>query len=100
MIAVPTRELSGQAPAFACGRRQERDSAAWPGAIAFGSTTSARLSAACSGSKRRVVDTGGWSPRSVSPGAPTEPSADASKGSLAQFVGLKAKLFCETAAGA
>ncbi len=59
MIAVPTRELSGQFEASACGRGQERNSASLLGPRTAGRVTSARFSAACSGLKRSVVVTGG-----------------------------------------
>ena len=75
MVAVPTRELSGQALASACGREQARWVTARFGPSEIGRITSARLSAASSGSNLSVVLTGGNWRALVIPGAPIEPSA-------------------------
>src|SRR6185503_19201396 len=95
MIAVPTRELSGQLLASACGRGQARCAPARFGPSASGRITSARFRAAASGSNFSVVVTGGKPPAFVSPGAPIEPSAVAVKGSESQPVGVIAHVFSE-----
>ena len=74
IVAVPTRELSGQLLALDASREHAR----WaPGRLGWtdsGRITSARLSAASSGSNLSVVLTSGnWLARH--PGAPNEPSA-------------------------
>jgi hypothetical protein len=88
MIAVPTRELSGQLFASACARGQARWVTERFGPSEVGRITSARFSAACSGSNLRVVVTGGNSCGPVIPGAPIDPSAVGPKPSELQPVGV------------
>ena len=99
MIAVPTRELSGHAVAFASARGHARPNDAATGATDVGSVTSARLSAACSGSKRSVVLSGGWSPFRSWSGEPSEPSAVGANSSASQPVGVSANVFSDDLAG-
>ncbi|MET0511315.1 MAG: hypothetical protein ABW135_06500 [Thermoleophilaceae bacterium] len=96
---MPTRAESGQKGAAAPGV-QTRGNAARSGAADRGSVTSARFSAACSGSKRSVVLSGGFDPRRIAPGAPSEPSADGEKPSLSHPLGVKPKVLPENVAGA
>src|SRR5262245_24361284 len=100
MIAVPTRELSGQLLASARARGQARWAPGRFGPSASGRITSARLSAAPSGSNFSVVLTGGKSASLVIPGAPIEPSALALNGSDSQPVGVIWKVFSEKTVGA
>ena len=94
MMAVPTRELSGQNGVAADGR-QARSNVDRFGTSEAGSVTSARLSAACSGSKRRIVVKGGCDLRAVAPGAPSAPAAVGAKPRRSQPVGVKVELFSE-----
>lgn len=99
MIAVPTRELSGHTVAPAWSRGQARVSDTATGATEVGSDTSARLRAACSGSKRSVVLSGGWSPFRSSSGEPSDPSAVEANSSASQPVGVSENVFSDDLAG-
>ena len=100
MVAVPTRELSGQALASASGRLQARLRACAVEANESGRVTSARFNAACSGSRRSVVESGTRSRTRVAPGAPSEPCAEGVKASRSHPVGVNVKLFWAKVAGA
>src|SRR5215210_3559341 len=99
MIAVPTRELSGQLLASASARPHARCAPGRFGPNDSGRMTSARLSAACSGSNLSVVETGGNSCAFDAPGAPIEPSAVGENASDPQPVGVILNTFCEAAVG-
>src|SRR5215208_75506 len=100
MIAVPTRELSGQLLAFASSREHARCATGRFGASEPGRITSARLRAASSGLNLSVVLKGGNWCASVIPGAPIEPSALGLKASLSQSVGVTRKSRSEKTFGA
>src|SRR5689334_7457731 len=100
MIAVPTRELAGHAVASACGLMHATDSTPMFGCSDLGSSTLALFSAACSGLKRRVVDSGGLSPLRVAPGAPRSPTADGVNPSDEQPVGVSTVVRWEKVVGA
>ena len=100
IVAVPTRELSGQLLAFDASREHARCAPGRLGCSARGRITSARLSAASSGSNLSVVLTGGNSCSLVTPGAPIDPSAVGEKPSESQPVGVILNSFWENAVGA
>src|SRR5215210_5933066 len=100
MIAVPTRELSGQVLASESAREHVRSSTPTFGTSTFGSVTSARLSAASSGSNVSVVPTGGTSPLCVAAGDPMKPVAFGENPSDSHPVGVIEKVFSENAEGA
>src|SRR5215211_206692 len=100
MIAVPTRELAGQALASAWARVHARRTALRFGLSTEGSVTSARFKAASSGLNRSVVPTGGTAPFAVMPGAPMKPSAFGLNPSESHPVGVIANVFSEKTVGA
>src|SRR5215208_5784150 len=95
MIAVPTRELSGQVLASASARWQARGRTFRFGPTDGGSVTSAVLSAASSGSNLSVVVSGGRLPLRVVLGEPSAPSAVGEKPSESQPVGVNTDVFSE-----
>ena len=98
MVAVPTRELSGQLLASACGREHARWAPGRFGPSDSGRMTSARLSAASSGSNFSVVLTGGNWCAFVAPGAPIDPAAEGLNGRESQPVGVILNSFWENTA--
>src|SRR4051794_20111224 len=100
MVAVPTRELSGQLLALAASREQARCAPGRFGPTDSGRITSARLRAASSGSNLSVVLTGGNWCALVIPGAPIDPSAFGANGNASQPVGVILNSFSENSVGA
>src|SRR5215204_5708661 len=99
MIAVPTRELSGQVFASAWARGQATGRSLMLGPTEGGRVTSAVLSAASSGSKLSVVVSGGRLSLRVVLGEPSEPSAVGEKPSESQPVGVNTDVLSEKVAG-